>query len=89
MFPPGHSSWLKIIGQFSIATFTPSDSASSTIAGQTLRNSSRFSGTGRDLSLPTNVVTVETPSRAAARITLRVWSLTAARCSGSGWRLFG
>ena len=37
--PPGHSSALKIIGQFSIATFTPSDSASSTIAGHTLRNS--------------------------------------------------
>ena len=26
---------------------------------------------------------------AAARITLRVCSFTAARCSGSGWRLFG
>ena len=47
----------------------------------------RFSGSGRSLSLPTNVPTTSTPSRCAASITLRRWPLTClarARRRGGG-----
>jgi hypothetical protein len=89
LLPPGHSSYEKIIGQFSIAIFTPRSPAYSTSGGQISRKRTRFSGSGRSLSLPANVPTTSTPSRCAASSTLRRWPLTCSRCSSSGWRLFG
>jgi hypothetical protein len=87
--PPGHSSQLKIIGQFSIATLTPRRSAWSTRRGHTFRNSRKLSGTFLVLSRPTKVPTVGTPSLAAASITFRRCVFAARRSEASGWRLFG
>ena len=87
--PPGHSSQLKIIGQFSIAMLTPFPSAYATSRGHTFRNSRKLSGTFFVGSRPTNVPTVGTPSLAAASTTFRRWVFASRRSPGSGWRLFG
>ncbi len=87
--PPGHSSYEKSIGQFSIAIFTPRSSAYETSRGQTRRNSRRLSGTFFVWSRPTKVPTIGTSSFAAASITLRRCVFAARRSAGSGCRLFG
>jgi hypothetical protein len=87
--PPGHSSQLKIIGQFSIAMRTPRPAAWPIRSGQTRPNSSRLAGTSRALSRPTNVPTMSTPSSGAASITFRRCSWARSRASRSGSRLFG
>ena len=56
--PPGHSSCVKNIGQFSIATRTPLSSANLMRSGQTLAKSFMFSETLRNWFLPMKVLTV-------------------------------
>ena len=87
--PPGHSSWLKIIGQFSMPILTPWSAAWRTRSGQTTVKASKFSFTDLCWSLPMNVLTTGTPIRDAATMTSRMCAATSARWSGSGWSGFG
>ena len=89
LWPPGHSSSLKIIGQFSIVTFTPCASAWLTISGHTRRTSSQFASTVFDASPPMKVLKYGTPIFAAASMTSFMWPMAASRTSGSGCIGFG
>jgi hypothetical protein len=67
--PPGHSSSLKIIGQFSMPIFTPWSAAKRTRSGHTTVNSAKFSFGVLCWSAPMNVFTNGTPIFDAAVIT--------------------
>jgi hypothetical protein len=64
--PPGHSSPVKSIGQFSIPIFTPHPSACSMIAGQRMSKTFQLSSTLLAGSRPTKVLTLAKPSLCAA-----------------------
>ena len=89
LLPPGHSSALKIIGQFSIAIFTPRSAACATSGGQTSSNAAQLSSIVRVRSRPTNVPTVGTPSRWAASMTFVRWGAAGSRAAGSASSGFG
>ena len=59
--PPGHSSAVKSIGQFSIPIRTPLSSACSMRGRQTSRNLGQFASTDCAGSRPTNELTTLTP----------------------------
>ena len=87
--PPGHSSRVKIIGQFSMPIFTPLSSAYCTSGFQTSRKRGQFSSIERAGSRPTKVVKTFTPSAAEASMTFRQWAISRSACSRSAWRTFG
>ena len=89
LWPPGHSSSLKIIGQFSIVTFTPWASACSTISGHTRRTSSQLASMVFEASPPMKVLKYGMPIFAAASMTSFMWPIAAARTSASGCIGFG
>ena len=89
LWPAGHSSRLKIIGQFSIVSRTPLSWAWRTMSGQISRARSQFSSWVLAASPPMNVLTNGTPIRPAATITWRRWPMTCSRWAGSGWSGFG
>ena len=72
--PPGHSSWVKSIGQFSMPIRTFLLSACATSGRQISRNRGQLASTDSAGSRPTNEFTWPTPSAAAASITLRRWA---------------
>ena len=72
--PAGHSSPVKYMGQFSIATRTPRPSAYSMMGGQTEAKRRKLASRSVIGSRPMNVFTVPTPSRAAASITRLIWA---------------
>ena len=76
-FPPGHSSRVNDIGQFSMPIRTPQSSASLTSGRQVSRNRGQLSSTDFVQSRPTNVFIRPMPSRPAARITLATCSVAA------------
>ncbi len=84
MWPEGHSSAEKIIGQFSMAILTPLSIAWPTRSGKTRCAAFQLSRCDLVWSAPTKVLTTGTPRRPAAVMTLRRWPTTAARWSGSG-----
>ena len=87
--PPGHSSRLKIIGQFSIPILTPLSRAKATVSGQSSSARVQFSSTLSFASPPRKVVTRFTPMSREHRMTLRIWSKAASRVAASGWSGFG
>ena len=88
-WPPGHWSGPKSMGQFSIATRTPSSSASCMMPGQTAATSRRLPSMSMSWTRPMKVVTMLTPSIAEARMTFFRCSTFAARLSGSPSRVLG
>ena len=67
--PPGHSSSLKSIGQFSIVICRPWSFANATMSGQTLSASCQFASWVFAASAPMNVLTKGTFIFSAAVIT--------------------
>ena len=67
--PPGQLEASKSMGQFSMATRTPSSSATAKMGFQTSGTSARFSSTVLSVMRPMKLVTLGTPSFAAARMT--------------------
>ena len=84
--PPGHSSSVNSMGQFSMPIRTSRSSAYFTSGFQTFRNRGQFSSTDLVQSRPMKVVTRPTRSRAAAWITFLKWASTARASSASGLR---
>ena len=82
--PPGHSSAVNSIGQFSIPIRTPRDSACATIGRQTSRNLGQFASTDSAGSRPTNELTTPIPSSAAASITRWRWPIGQVRLGPVG-----
>src|SRR4051812_13002249 len=74
-FPPGHSSWVNNIGQFSIPMRTPRSWACLTKGFQTSRNVGQFASTDFKGSRPTNELTTFTPRSAEASISLCKWDV--------------
>ena len=74
-FPPGHSSSVKIMGQFSIPIRTLRSPANSTRGLQVSRKRGQLSLTESAGSLPTNVVMRWMPKRAEASMTFLMWSV--------------
>jgi len=87
--PPGHSSYEKSIGQFSIVNLRPWSFANATMSGQTRSASSQFWSRFFAPSPPMNVFTSGTSIRSAATMTSRRWPMTCSRWAGSGWSGFG
>ncbi len=88
-FPPGHSSLLKNIGQFSIPTFTPHFSACSIIPGQRWSNTFQLSSIDLVKSRPTKVFAFFKPSFCAAVIIFLMCSTYTAASFGSAHNGFG
>ena len=84
LLPAGHSSSLKIIGQFSMVIFTPCALACSTIGGQISSARSQFASTWSDGSPPMNVLKNGTPILAQASITSFWCPIAASRTSRVG-----
>src|SRR5919106_2501739 len=84
LFPLGHSSFEKIIGQFSIAILTPESVAWPTISGHTFFASDQLSASVFVLSAPMKVVTIPTSITDAAVMTFLRWSMAWLRSSGDG-----
>ena len=87
--PPGHSSLLNSIGQFSMVIFRPWSPAKLTISGQTRSASSQLASWSFEPSAPMNVLTSGTPIVSAAVMTCFRWPMTSARWAGSGSSGFG
>ena len=87
--PPGHSSWVKSIGQFSMPIRTFLLSAWATSGRQVSRNRGQFASTDRAGSRPTNEFTWPTPSAAAASMTLRMWATATSASARSAARGLG
>jgi hypothetical protein len=89
LWPPGHSSYEKSIGQFSKVSRRPWSAANRTISGQIRSASSQFWSWVFAASAPMNVLTMGTSIFSAAVITCLRWPMTVSRWAGSGWSGFG
>ena len=83
LWPPGHSSSLKIIGQFSMASLTPWSRAWRRCRARPCSASSQFSSTVFSASPPMKVLTTGTPKLGGDDDLPQVGDHLA-RCAGSG-----
>ena len=88
-FPPGHSSAVNSIGQFSMPMRISCFSANVMIGFQVRRKGFQFASTDLVQSRPTNVLTFESPSFFAARMTCLMCATAVLASSRFGESGFG